>query len=143
MANADLERIDNQGMAAWDSHDADAWVNLFADQFVWRDWTVPEPIRDKQGARAYFNSWITAIPDMRVKQIARVIGDDAIAAEVEFTGTNSGPVVMGGNEIPPTNRRVTGRGSYIARIQGGKIVEFSSHPDAAGMMIQLGLMPQG
>jgi hypothetical protein len=51
-------------------------------------------------------------------------------------------MVMGGNEIPATNRTVTGRGTYFARVRDGKIVEFSSHPDAAGMMMQLGLMPQ-
>jgi steroid delta-isomerase-like uncharacterized protein len=142
MAREDLERLDDQGMAAWNNHDAEAFVGLFADDFTWYDWTVPEPIRDKDGARQYFNSWMTAFPDMLVKQTIRVVGDDAVAAEIEFNGTNSGPMVMGGNEVPPTNRTVTGRGSYIARVREGKIVEFSSHPDAAGMMMQLGLMPQ-
>jgi hypothetical protein len=37
---------------------------------------------------------------------------------------------------------VVGRGSYIAKIQGGKIIEFRSHPDVAGLMMQLGFMPQ-
>ena len=85
---------------------------------------------------------MTAFPDMLVKQTNRVVGDDAVAAEVEFSGTNSGPLVMAGNEVPPTNRTVSARGTYIARVRDGKIVEFSSHPDAAGMMMQLGLMPQ-
>ena len=79
---------------------------------------------------------------MRVKQTNRVVGDDAVAAELEFTGTNSGPMIMAGNEIPPTNKTVTGRGSYIARVRDGKVVEFSAHPDVAGIMMQLGFMPQ-
>ncbi len=49
---------------------------------------------------------------------------------------------MGGMELPPTGRGITGRGSYIAKVRDGKIVEFRSHPDVAGMMMQLGLMPQ-
>src|SRR5438093_209826 len=141
MSREELERLDDQGMAAWDSHDADAFVSLFADEFVWNDWTVPEPIRDKEGARQYFSAWTTAFPDMRVKETSRVVGDDAVAVELEFTGTNTGPMVMAGNEIPPTNKAVTGRGSYVAHVRDGKIVEFSSHPDAAGLMMQLGLMP--
>ena len=48
---------------------------------------------------------------------------------------------MGGMEIPPTNKSIVGRGSYVAFVRGGKVVEFHSHPDAAGMMMQLGLMP--
>lgn len=138
----ELERLDDQGMAAWDSHDADAFVSLLADDFVWNDWTVSEPIRDRNGAREYFSSWARAFPDMQVKQINRVVGDDAVAAEVEFTGTNTGPMSMAGKEIPPTNKTVIGRGSYIARVRDGKIVEFSSHPDVAGLMMQLGFMPQ-
>jgi len=142
MSKEELERIDDQGMAAWNDHDADAFVGLLSDDFVWTDWTVPEPIRDRDQARQYFSSWATAFPDMQVKVVNRVIGDDAVAAEIEFTGTNTGPMSMGGMEIPPTNKAVTGRGTYIARIRDGKVVEFSSHPDAAGMMMQLGLMPK-
>jgi predicted ester cyclase len=48
---------------------------------------------------------------------------------------------MGGKTIPPTNKTVIGRGSYIAFIRNGKIAEFRSHPDAAGIMMQLGLVP--
>jgi steroid delta-isomerase-like uncharacterized protein len=141
MSREELERIDDQGMAAWDTHDADAWVNMFADDFVWYDWTTPEPIRTKEGARKYFEAWSTAFPDMNTKQVARVVGDDSVAAEIEFTGTNTGPMEMGGMTVPPTNKTVIGRGSYIAFVRGGKIVEFRSHPDAAGIMMQLGLMP--
>jgi steroid delta-isomerase-like uncharacterized protein len=137
----DLERIDDEGISAWDMHDAEAFVALFADDFEWHDWTQPEPIRDAAGAHQYFSSWATAFPDMRVQRVARVVGDDAVAAEITFTGTNSGPMEMGGNQIPPTNRQVTGRGSYIARVRDGKIVEFRSCPDVAGLMMQLGLMP--
>jgi steroid delta-isomerase-like uncharacterized protein len=141
MKKEELERLDDQGMAAWEKHDTEEWVSLFADDFVWHDWTVPEPIRNKEGARQYFQGWMTAFPDLHIKTTNRVIGDDAVASEIEFTGTNTGPMSMGGMEMPPTNKMVTGRGSYIARARNGKIVEFSSHPDAAGIMMQLGLMP--
>jgi predicted ester cyclase len=142
MAKEDLERIDDQGMSAWDSHDADAWVNLLADDFVLTDWTMPEPIRDKEEARQYFKAWVTAFPDMRLKQTTRIVGEDAVAAEVEFMGTNTGPMVMAGREIPPTNKGVIGKGTYFAHIRGGKVTEFNAHPDVAGMMMQLGFMPQ-
>ena len=141
MLKEELERLDDQGMASWDQHDPDAWVAILADDFVIMDWTLPEPIRDKEGAKAYMSAWLQAFPDMRVKQTSRVIGDDAVAAELEFTGTNTGPMVMGGMEMPPTGKPVTGRGSYIAHVRDGKVVEFSAHPDAAGVMVQLGLMP--
>jgi predicted ester cyclase len=136
----ELELLDNQGIEAWDSHDAEAFVGMLADDFVLRDWTVPEPISDLAGVRA-FSAWMTAFPDMRVTRHNRVVGDDPVAAEIEFTGTNTGPMVMGGMEMPPTGKSVVGRGTYIARVKDGKVVEFSSQPDAAGIMMQLGLLP--
>jgi steroid delta-isomerase-like uncharacterized protein len=143
MSKEDLERIDDLGMGAWDDHKPEAFVDLFADEFVWRDLTVPEPMRTSDEAVAYMQSWFTAFPDMRVRTTNRVIGEDSIAAEIEFTGTNTGLLAMGGMEIPATGRSVVGRGAYFVRVRDGKVVEFSSHPDAAGMMAQLGLMPQG
>ncbi len=139
--SSEIEQIDDQGMAAWDQHDVSAFVDLLASDFVWMDLTLPEPMRSRDQARQYMQAWFTAFPDMRIKQVNRVVGENAVAAEVEFTGTNSGPMMMGGMEIPPTGKSVLGRGSYFARVEHGKIVRFSSHPDVAGMMMQLGLMP--
>jgi predicted ester cyclase len=141
VANEELERLDRQGIGAWERQDADAFVSLFADNFTWRDWGLPEPMKDKEAAKGYFNAWMVAFPDFRIKSITRVIGDDSVAAEIEFNGHNTGPLIVGDKEIPPTNKYVVGRGVYFARYEGGKIVAFSSHPDVAGMMMQMGLMP--
>jgi len=141
MDKMELERLDDQGMAAWSSHDANAWADMFADDFIYYDWTAPEPIRDKDALRSNFMAWMTAFPDMKVSTVTRVVGDDAVAAEIVFDGTNTGPMAMGGMEMPPTGKSAQGRGSYIARVKDGKIVEFRAHPDAAGVMMQLGMMP--
>lgn len=143
MSKADLERIDDLGMAAWDDHKAQAFVDLFADEFIWRDLNLPEPMRTASEAIAYMERWFTAFPDMRVRTTNRVVGESSIAAEVEFTGTNTGPLGLGGKDTPATGRSVTGHGAWFARVEGGRVVEFSSHPDTAGMMAQLGLMPGG
>jgi steroid delta-isomerase-like uncharacterized protein len=142
MSKEEVEQLDDQVLAAWDDGDADAFLDLLADGFVWYDWVMPEPIRDREPARQYFTGWITAFPDMKTIDVNRVVGDGEVATEITWTGTNSGPMVMAGNEIPATNRSVTGRGTYFARFRDGKIVEFRSHPDVAGVMMQLGMMPQ-
>jgi steroid delta-isomerase-like uncharacterized protein len=141
MGKEEVERIDEIGIAAWDNHDAKGFADLFADRFVINDVAIPQPITDRDGAVAYAQSWFTAFPDMSVKQTNRVVSDDAVASEVEFTGTNTGPMMMAGKEVPPTGRAVTGTGTYFARLRDGKIVEFNSHPDIANMMMQLGFMP--
>ena len=63
------------------------------------------------------------------------------SGELEFTGTNTGPMNMGGQSVPATQKKITGHGDYFARIRDGKIVEFRTHPDVAGLMMQMGMMP--
>jgi len=140
MSREDVERIDDAGTAAWNNRDADAFLALLADDFVWNDVTVPEPMRDTASAKQYMQAWFTAFPDMKVRLVNRVLSDEAAAGELEFTGTNSGPMQMGGQEIPPTGKTVQGKGTYFVRIKDGKVAEFSTYPDVAGMMMQLGLI---
>jgi predicted ester cyclase len=59
-------------------------------RFLPEDWTVPEPIRDKDGARRYVQAWFTAFPDMSLKLGVRVIDGNTVAAELEFTGRTPG-----------------------------------------------------
>jgi steroid delta-isomerase-like uncharacterized protein len=139
MEQAALEAIDDRLLASWDSGDADAFLDLPAEDFVWYDWTSPEPIRDLEAARAYFSSWTTAIPDMKTTSRVRILGDDSFATEIVWTGTNSGPFATPAGELPATGRSVTGRGTYFAFVRDGKVAEFRSHPDVAGVMAQLGV----
>jgi steroid delta-isomerase-like uncharacterized protein len=142
MSKEEIEQLDDRGMAAWDMHDAGAFAGIFADGGVVNDVAGPDPITGAAGIAAYAQTWFTAFPDMSVKQTNRVVSDDAVAAEVVFTGSNSGPMMMGGKEIPPTGKTVQGKGTYFARVRDGKVVEFNSYPDIAGLMMQLGFMPE-
>jgi predicted ester cyclase len=137
-----IEEIDDRGMASWADHDAQAFADLFAERFVLRDVAVPDPITSRDDVLAYARTWFTAFPDKSVKQTNRVVGEDSVAAEVEFTGTNTGPMMMAGKEIPPTGKSVVGTGCYFARVRDDKVVEFSAHPEIAGMMMQLGFIPE-
>ena len=141
MTRYELKRLDDRGIAAWNNHDPDAFMNLLADDFVWHDWSSERPIRDKQAARALFNAWMKAFPDLHTHLVSQVIGDDAVAGELELDGTNTGPLEMGGQKAPATQKKVHLHGSYMAVVRNGRIVEFRTHPDVAGMMMQLGMMP--
>ena len=114
---------------------------MFADDFVYTDDSVPTPMTSSEEIRAYMQAWYTAFPDMRASETNRVVGEDSVACELEFTGTNTGPLEMGGQELPATGRSVAGRGTYFAKAKAGRITEFHAHPDVAGMMMQLGIMP--
>ncbi|SCL17528.1 conserved hypothetical protein, steroid delta-isomerase-related [Micromonospora pallida] len=138
-----LKRLDDTRFAAWDTHQIDDFVGLLADDFVIRDTTISAPITTRDAARDYVRAWLTAFPDMRIRRTSRIVddADDTVAAEVEFTGTNTGPLTVGSRQVPPTGRAIVARGAYFARVRDGRFVELSLHPDQAGILAQLGLMP--
>jgi steroid delta-isomerase-like uncharacterized protein len=140
MNKTELEDLDQRGITAWDQHDTEGFVSLLAEDFLWLDDTTPEPMRTRDDARRYTDAWYTAFPDLRVRETNRVIGDDGFAVELEFRGTNTGPLTLGGMNLPATGKAIVGRGAYFAKARDGRITEFHTHPDAAGMLSQLGLM---
>lgn len=136
-------RLDEEFMAGWNARNPDQAVAILSDDAVWQDVGSPEAMHGKAAARQYMQSWFTAFPDLTAVTKNRVVSEDQVAVEVEFTGTNSGPLQMGPDApaIPATGKKVTGKGTYFLRIRNGKAVEVHSYPDAAGLMMQLGLMP--
>jgi Predicted ester cyclase len=136
-------KLDEDFMAAWNAHDPNAAVAVLAEAVVWQDVSSPQPMHGKDAIRSYLDGWFTAFPDLEGVVKNRVVTEDQIAAEIEFTGTNRGPLQLaaGAPAIPATGKRVIARGTYFVRVQNGKGVEVHSYPDAAGLMMQLGLMP--
>jgi steroid delta-isomerase-like uncharacterized protein len=136
-------RLDEEFIAAWNAHDADRAGALMSDDVVWQDVASPEPMHGKAVARQYMQSWFTALPDIKIEVRNRVVTEDQVATEVEFTGTNSGPLQMapGAPAIPATGKKVMGKGVYFVRIWNGKMVEVHTYPDIAGLMMQLSLIP--
>ncbi|GIG57967.1 hypothetical protein Lfu02_23390 [Longispora fulva] len=139
MTVREMEKLDDTGLKAWDDHDANALLALFADKFEWHDDGLPEPMRTREEVRQFMNGWFTAFPDMHVKRTNRVANDDSVGVELEFTGTNTGPMVMGDKQMPATNKSVNAHGTYFVRTKNGKIVEFHSHPNIGEMLTQLGV----
>ncbi|HEY4688168.1 MAG TPA: ester cyclase [Anaerolineae bacterium] len=136
-------RLDEEFIAAWNSHDVDRALAVLSEEVVWHDVASPEPMHGKAAIRPYLQGWFTAFPDLTAMVKNRVVTEDQVAAELSFTGTNSGPLQMapGAPAIPATGKKVTGRGTYFVRIRNGKAMEVHSYPDGAGLMMQLGLVP--
>jgi len=143
MAVQENIRLDEAFIAAWNAHDPDRALALLSEDAVWQDVASPAPMGGKAAMRPYLQGWFTAFPDLRAVVKNRVVSDDQVAAEVEFTGTNTGPLQMapGAPAMPATGKHVKGQGTYFLRVQNGKVVEVHSYPDVAGLMMQLGLLP--
>jgi steroid delta-isomerase-like uncharacterized protein len=142
MSIQDNLKYDEEEIAAWNAHDVERALAVFPDNVVWQDVGGPQAM-NKDGIRQYLQGWFSAFPDIKITVTNRVVTEDQVAAELDFVGTNSGPLQMapGAPAIPATGRTVHGKGTYFVRYKDGQPVEVHSYPDAAGMMMQLGLMP--
>ncbi|MEU7532084.1 ester cyclase [Saccharothrix sp. NPDC042600] len=136
----ELLRLDDQGTQAWNRHDVDGFLDTLAEDFEWLDDAQPAPIRTRDEARQAMRQWFTAFPDMHIDVTNRVVGDEAVAGELRFTGTNTGPLELGGATIPPTGRKVDTSGTYFVKTVEGKVSQFHTHANTFGMMAQLGLV---
>ena len=142
MSVQDNLKQDEEEIAAWNAQDVERALAVFPDDVVWHDVSNPQPL-NKDGIRQYLQGWFSAFPDIKITVNNRVITEDYVAAELDFEGTNSGTLQLAPNApaIPATGRKVIGKGTYFVRFKDGNPVEVHSYPDAAGMMMQLGLMP--
>jgi len=136
-------KLDEENIAGWNAQDVERALAVLSDDIVWHDVGIPEPMRGKAAARQYIQGWFAAFPGMKITVKNRIATEDQVASELEFSGTNTGPLQMapGAPPIPPTGKTVNGKGTYFVRIRGGKAVEVHTYPDNAGMMMQLGMMP--
>ena len=142
MSIQDNIKADDEEIAAWNAHDVERAAAVFPDEVVWHDTGSPQPMHGKDALRQYLQGWFSAFPDIKITVTNRVATEDQVASELEFVGTNSGPLQLGpGATIPATGKTVHGKGTYFVRFKDGKPVEVHSYPDLAGMMMQLGLMP--
>jgi steroid delta-isomerase-like uncharacterized protein len=143
MSIQDNVKLDEEEIAAWNAHDVERALAVFPDDVVWQDITNPQPLNGKEGIGQYLQGWFTAFPDIKITVTNRVATEDYVAAELDFVGTNTGALQLapGAPAIPATGKKVIGKGTYFVHFKNGKAVEVHSYPDAAGMMMQLGLMP--
>lgn len=140
MTPNEMLKLHEQVVDAWNRHDPKKFISLLDENIVLYDTSIPTPVKGKAQAEQYFNNWVRAFPDFKMKTVNTVIAGDDIAAEIECTGTHKGPLKIGDQpEIPATNRQGKVRMCFFAKVKGEKTLEVRCYPDVAGMMIQLGL----
>jgi len=139
MANA--REIGAQFVDAFNAHDEARIRSLNAENGVIE---APGDVRleGRDAVTGYAMSWLNAFPDATITIHTEVAESDWVAQRFTFDGTHDGVLFSPGGEIPPTHRRVSGRGAQIFRVEGDTVVETQLYFDQVQVMTQLGLMPE-
>jgi steroid delta-isomerase-like uncharacterized protein len=138
------EDIVREHIKAFNDHNADAWAGHYTPDAVISDPQYPEPVRGRDGIRKDIADFFAAFPDIKFNLTNVVASGDSIALEGSGVGTHTGSMEGPGGEIPPTNKRVeVAYAAFVKTNAQGQITEERRYYDMAGMMMQLGLMPEG
>lgn len=142
MNDVELRKLDEEMMTAYMEHDLDRILSHCSDDVLVHDFGA-EPVQGKDAVREYLTQQFATFSDEKGVSTRRIIGDKQVFAEIDWTGTNTGPIPLpDGSSIPATGKTASGRIAYYARVNdAGEVVEMRGYPDITNMMGQLGLMP--
>jgi steroid delta-isomerase-like uncharacterized protein len=142
MNSAEVIKLNDQAIESWNQHDTTKFISYCDDAIEITELGVTDKLKGKPGAREFLDNWSRAFPDFKIKVVNKVATENSYAAELEFTGTNTGPMKMSdGSELPATNKRVSNlKGSYFAQIRNGRFLKINSYPDLATLFTELGVI---
>lgn len=95
-----------------------------------------QEIKGSEALKQWLTQLRTAFPDEQITVVDQIAEGDKVATRYTERGTHKGEF-MG---IPATGKQATVTGIEIARIVGGKIVEYCVEGDMLGRMQQLGVV---
>ena len=87
--------------------------------------------------------WKQAFPDEHGTITGAYPSGDTVAIELTWEGTQSGPMAMpDGQELPPSNKRMTVKSVEVIEIEDGKIKVLRHYFDLMTILQQIGAMDQ-
>jgi steroid delta-isomerase-like uncharacterized protein len=124
--------------AAWNSHDLDRIAALYAPEYEGIDVGWPSPRRGPADVRRGWERYLAAFPDLQFDLGEVVVEGSRAALTWTVRGTHRG-VLMG---IPATHRPIAVQGTSFCRVAGGKLVQAQHVWDVAGLLRNIGLLPE-
>jgi predicted ester cyclase len=138
---ADAQQVGADFFAAFNDHDESRIRELNGENAV-----LEAPgdvhVRGREAATQYAMAWLNAFPDARLTVSNELVAGDWVTQEFTFEGTHEAPLSGPAGEVPATNRRLTGRGVQIFRVDNDTVVDTRLYFDQVQVLTQLGLMPE-
>ncbi len=138
MSTAELRGFYAEYVAVWNRRDMERYYSLYSEDLIFRDGI--EVLHGVVALRERYESELAAFPDLAIecKRLLVDEGTQTVAAENLERGTHSGDLVVGGERLSPTGRRLELRGGlFMALDEDGRIAEMSEYIDPGQFLAQL------
>jgi len=133
-----LEQFVNDLLAAWNSHDIDRAAKFYAAGYIGDDVGQAMPHRGPAGIREFLARYLSAFPDFHFALDELVVDGNRVALVWTANGTHQGTLM----NIPPTGRRISIRGVSLLTVQDNQVQQASYIWDVAGLLRNIGLLPE-
>jgi steroid delta-isomerase-like uncharacterized protein len=134
----DMEKMMNDYVAAWNSHDTEKVLSFCTDDVVFEEVPMGKVWRGNKEAKDYISSAFVDFPDFKIEIKLGLNAGDRGAGEWVMSGTFAHSSIP---EMPATGKRFSVRGSSIIEFREGKISRESMYWNMASFLQQVGLMP--
>jgi steroid delta-isomerase-like uncharacterized protein len=132
-----LHHLADALLDAWNGHDMDRILYLYAPDHRGEDVSQASPIQGHPGIARAVSAIFLAFPDLSFTNEELIIQDNRLAIAWVMRGTHQGTVM----NIPPTQRPIRVRGSSFFTVNNGKIARSLHIWDVAGLLRAIGLLP--
>jgi predicted ester cyclase len=123
-------------VAAFNAHDADAFRDVIADNYVQHNGRAGQGLA---GTQTTFRGYFQTFPDMHLQVDDLIVDGDKVVARLTITATHSHPVQLGPNApiFQPTGKKLSWGDIEIWRVADGKFVEHWDQSDLVGLARQM------
>jgi steroid delta-isomerase-like uncharacterized protein len=137
---ADTEKMVEDWIAAWNSHDVDRVLDCHTDDCTVEHLALNVICHGKNELKGFLATMFTDYPDLKIEQEQKpVIGAGNIAAgQAVFSGTFAHSSIPA---LQATGKKFSVRGSWFAELHEGKVRVHTVYNDQLVVLQQLGLMP--
>lgn len=123
---------------AWNTRSEEMILPLYSPEYTGEDITGGKMRSGLESVKIWMKSVFTAFPNIRYELVEHVEKDDQLVFHWKASGNHHGSYL----KIPATGLPVSIQGMSMLKIKDGKIVEGKIIWDLAGVLRQLGLLPQ-
>jgi steroid delta-isomerase-like uncharacterized protein len=128
----------NHLFAAWNSHDIEQVEKFYAENYIGVDVAQAVPQQGRAGFRSFYTQYLTAIPDFQLIVDDVIADGNRVAVAWNVCGTHRGTLM----NIPPTGKTVTSRGVSMFTVENDRIQQATYIWDLAGLLRNIGLLPE-